>query len=101
MSLGKKSGMGGTESLWVAYHEVPQGPSHPFYSRLEKILRKHEFDSFCEKLYAPYYAEVMGQRVIHPGVYFRMLMIGYFEGIKSERGIAWRVADSKSPRRKI
>ena len=54
MSLGKKSGMGGTESLWVAYHEVPQGPSHPFYSRLEKILRKHEFDSFCEKLYALY-----------------------------------------------
>ena len=96
MSLGKKSGMGGTESLWVAYHEVPQGPSHPFYSRLEKILRKHEFDSFCEKLYAPYYAEVMGPPSIPTGVYFRLLMIGYFEGIGSERGIAWKVADSKS-----
>lgn len=51
MSLGKKSGVGGSESLWVAYHEVPQGPSYPFYSRVERIFRKREFDSFCEKLY--------------------------------------------------
>ena len=96
MSLGKKSQMNGTEPLRVSYHEVPKGPSHPFYSRLERILKKYEFDGFCEKLCEPYYAEVMGRPSIPPGVYFRMLMIGYFEGISSERGIAWKAADSKS-----
>ena len=61
MSLVKKSRMNGTEPLWVSYHEIPNGPSDPFYSRLERILKKYEFDAFFEKLSEPYYAEVMGR----------------------------------------
>jgi len=96
MSLGRRSQMNGTEPLWIAYEEVPKGPGHPFYSRLEEILRRHGFDAFCEKLCEPYYADHLGRPSIPPGVYFRMLMMGYFEGISSERGIAWKAADSKS-----
>lgn len=96
MSLGRKSDRVTTEDLFISYSDLPLGPSHPFYTRLDKILRKHDFDPFCEDLCASCYAEVMGRPSISPGVYFRMLMIGYFEGIKSERGISWRVADSKS-----
>lgn len=95
MSLGRRSDRATTVDLFVSYSDLPDGPGHPFYTRLDKILRKHDFDPFCENLCASYYAEVMGRPSIPPGVYFRMLMIGYFEGIKSERGIAWRVADSK------
>lgn len=96
MSLGRKSDRVTTEDLFISYSNLPLGPGHPFYTRLDKILRKHGFDAFCENLCASCYAEVMGRPSIPPGVYFRVLMIGYFEGIKSERGIAWRVADSKS-----
>ena len=96
MSLGRKSDQGTTEDLFISYSDLPKGPSHPFFTRLDKILQKHAFDTFCEELCASYYAEVMGRPSIPPGVYFRMLMIGYFEGIKSERGIAWKVADSGS-----
>lgn len=96
MSLGRKSDQATTEDLFITYSDLPKGPSHPFFSRLDKILRKYDFDAFCEELCESFYAEVMGRPSIPPGVYFRMLMIGYFEGIKSERGIAWRVADSKS-----
>jgi len=96
MSLGRRSDRATTEDLFISYSDLPSGPSHPFYTRLDRILRKHDFDAFCEDLCVSYYAEGMGRPSIPPGVYFRMLMIGYFEGIKSERGIAWRVADSKS-----
>lgn len=96
MSLGRKSDQRTTEDLFINYAEVPKGPSHPFFSRLDRILRKHDFDRFCEDLCARFYAETMGRPSIPPGIYFRMLMIGYFEGIKSERGIAWKVADSGS-----
>ncbi len=96
MSLGRKSDQRTTEDLFINYSDIPKGPSHPFFNRLDRILRKHDFDRFCEELCAPFYAEIMGRPSIPPGVYFRMLMIGYFEGIKSERGIAWKVADSKS-----
>ena len=96
MSLGRKSDQATTEDLFITYSDVPKGPSHPFFKRLDGILQKHGFDTFCEDLCSSYYAEVMGRPSIPPGVYFRMLMIGYFEGIKSERGIAWKVADSGS-----
>ncbi|MEW5980113.1 MAG: transposase [Acidobacteriota bacterium] len=80
--------MNGTEPLWVSYHGVPKGPSHPFlYDAGEKP------EASCEKLCEPYYAEVMGTPPIPPGVYFRMLMVGYFEVIGSERCIAWKAAD--------
>ncbi len=96
MSLGRKRDQATTEDLFITYSDLPRGPSHPFYLRLDRILQKHEFDRFCEEVCAVAYAEVMGRPSIPPGVYFRMLMIGYFEGIESERGIAWRAADSKS-----
>ena len=96
MSLGRKRDQRTTENLFINYTDIPTGPSHPFFSRLDRILRKHDFDPFCEALCARFYAETKGRPSIPPGVYFRMLMIGYFEGIKSERGICWKVADSGS-----
>ena len=72
-------------------------PTNPFYVKLEQILVEERFDESVESECAPYYAERMGRRSIPPGVYFRMLMIGYFERLDSERGICWRCADSMSP----
>jgi len=83
------------EVLWVAASQLPQPPGHPFYRRLNGVLAKVGFDRFAEEVCAQYYAQVMGRPSIPPGVYFRMLMVGYFEGIDSERGIAWRCGDSR------
>src|SRR5208283_6192031 len=83
---------------WVMTCDLPKSPGHPFYRKLNELLRESGFDRFCEDLCAPYYAEKMGRPSIPPGVYFRMLLVGYFEGIGSQRGIAWRCADSLSLR---
>src|SRR5215204_6467421 len=80
--------------MWVATTDLPTGASHPFYTRLNQLLRDHRFDDFAEAQCADFYAEAMGRPSLPPGIYFRLLMIGYFEGIDSERGIAWRAADS-------
>jgi len=82
------------EPLWVAAMSMARSPGHPFYDGLNRILDEAGFDEFVEKQCAPFYAERMGRPSLPPTVYFRMQMIGYFEGIDSERGIAWRVADS-------
>lgn len=82
------------QAMWVETQRLAKGPSHPFYSRLNEILGKYGFDDFAEAACKPFYAERMGRPSLPPGVYFRLLLIGYFEGIDSERGIAWRVADS-------
>jgi len=79
---------------WVMTTDLPKSPGHPFYRKLNGVLRESGFDRFCEQLCAPYYAERMGRPSIPPGVYFRMLLVGYFEGIESQRGIAWRCSDS-------
>ncbi len=79
---------------WVLTSDLPKSPGHPFYRKLNQLLRESDFDRFCEKLCAPYYAEKLGRPSIPPGVYFRMLLVGYFEGIDSQRGIAWRCSDS-------
>ena len=71
-----------------------KGPGHPFYSKLNRALAAAGFDRFAEERCARFYAEGIGRRGVAPGVYFRMLFVGYFEGIDSERGIAWRCADS-------
>lgn len=84
--------------LWIAGADLPSGPGHPFYKRLNQVLAEHGFERFVEQLCAGYYAKVMGRPSMPPGVYFRVLMVGYFEGIDSERGIAWRCADSLSLR---
>lgn len=87
------------EDLWVAYTDMAVGPGHPFYVRLNEVLDGAGFDAFVEKLCARFYAEKMGRPGLTPGIYFRSLMIGYFEGIEAERGIAWRLKDSLSLRR--
>lgn len=85
------------QELWVATSLVQKAPGHVFYERLNELLADAEFDGFVEQLVAPYYLEG-GRPGIAPGVYFRMLFIGYFEGIDSQRGIAWRCKDSLSLR---
>jgi len=84
--------------LWIATHELPRSPGHPFYQRLNRLLDAAGFDRFVEDLCTRYYAERTGRPSIPPGIYFRMLFVGYFEGIDSQRGIAWRCSDSLSLR---
>ena len=81
------------EPLWYG-GELPTAPGHPFYSRLNKILDDAGFDRFCEESCAGFYHQKLGRPSLPPGLYFRIMMIGFFEGIDSERGIAWRLADS-------
>ena len=82
------------EELFVPTSALPDAPGHPFYSKLNELLATHCFDAFVEERCASYYAKTLGRPSIEPGVYFRVLMIGYFEGLGSEHGIDWRVADS-------
>jgi transposase len=80
--------------LWIAASDLPASPGHPFYTRVNAILDAHRFDQFVEDQCRPFYAAVMGRPSLPPGQYFRLLLVGYFEGIDAERGIAWRAADS-------
>jgi transposase len=80
--------------LFVTSADLPRSAGHPFYDRLNRLLAEHGFDAYAEDLCGPYYADGRGRPGIPPGVYFRMLFVGYFEGIDSQRGIAWRCADS-------
>ena len=82
------------ESIWIAHSELPQTVAHPFYAKLNQVLEERGFDDFVEQCCAAFYAERMGRPSLAPGRYFRLLLIGYFEGIDSERGMAWRAADS-------
>ena len=84
--------------LWIAASDLPASPGHPFYARLNAVLDAHGFDRFAEDQCREFYAEVMGRPSLPPGQYFRLLLVGYFEGIDSERGIAWRAADSLAVR---
>ena len=93
MAMGKRMRVR-QPAMWITTTELPTGASHPFYQRLNQLLREHSFDDFAEAQCAPFYAETMGRPGLPPGIYFRLLLIGYFEGIDSERGIAWRAADS-------
>src|SRR5712691_4357145 len=80
--------------LWIATSDLPASPGHPFYVRLNAVLDAHGFDRFAEEQCRAFYARVMGRPGLPPGRYFRLLLLGYFEGLDSERGIAWRAADS-------
>lgn len=82
------------EPLWVTHTELATGPGHPFYTGLNELLDQEKFDEFVESECSQFYAENNGRPSLPPGTYFRLLLIGYFEGIDSERGIAWRAADS-------
>ena len=93
MSMGKRK-RERQPTMWVPTTGLPTTVSHPFYRRLNQLLREHGFDDFVEDQCAGFYAETTGRPSLPPGIYFRLLLIGYFEGIDSERGIAWRAADS-------
>jgi len=93
MAIGKRK-RERQETLWIPTSEIPTPPAHPFYKQLNSILNRHGFDEFVEKLCGKFYAPQMGRPGLIPGIYFRLLLVGYFEGLDSERGIAWRTADS-------
>ena len=94
MALGRRKRE--QQDLWVATCDLPKSPGHPFYSKLNRLLDESGFDAFVENLCKPSYANGRGRPSIPPGVYFRMLFIGFFEGLDSQRAIAWRCSDSRS-----
>jgi transposase len=98
MAMGKRE-REGQKDFWIPTAQLPTTAAHPFYEQINRILDAKGFDSFVEGLCGRFYAEKMGRPSLAPAVYFRLLLIGYFEGIDSERGIAWRVADSLGLRR--
>ena len=93
MAMGTRKKRERQEPLWYR-SELPAAPGHPFYSRLNEVLEKAGFDRFCEDRCAGFYHAKLGRPSLAPGLYFRIMMIGFFEGLDSERGIAWRMADS-------
>jgi transposase len=92
MAIGKRKKV--QESLWVSTSDLPKSPGHPFYSRLNRILAAAGFDQFVEAYCEEFYAPVLGRPSLSPGRYFRLLLVGYFEGLDSERGMSWRASDS-------
>jgi transposase len=97
MSMGRRPTEQQPE-LWVPTADLPQSPGHVFYDKLNGLLGETGFDRFVEQLCDGFYADRIGRESIPPGVYFRMLFVGYFEGLDSQRAIAWRCADSLSLR---
>jgi len=97
--MGKRKQRLRQSTIWIATSDLPTTAAHPFYERINQILDKAGFDAHVEKLCAPFYAATMGRPSLAPGHYFRLLVIGYFEGLDSERAIAWRTADSFALRR--
>lgn len=97
--MGKRRHQERQADLWVATNAIVDPPGHAFYERLNEVLREHHFDRHVEHLCRRFYRGPRGRPSLAPGVYFRLLFIGFFEGLDSERGIAWRVADSLSLRR--
>jgi transposase len=92
MAMGKRKRR--QESMWITANELPKSPGHPFYQRLNAVLDEAGFDSFAEKRCERFYGGQVGRPSLLPGRYFRVLLLGYFEGLDSERGMAWRAADS-------
>ena len=96
--MGKRGGRKRQPSMWVTSSELPRSTGNPFYERLNRVLDEAGFDAFVEEQCAKFYADGVGRPSLAPGRYFRMLLLGYFEGLDSERAIAWRAADSLSLR---
>jgi transposase len=96
MALGKRKDE--QQEMWVATTSLPKSQGHVFYRKLNEVFAEASFDRMAEQLCRPYYHARIGRPSIPPGVYFRMLLVGYFEGLGSQRGIAWRCADSLSLR---
>ena len=96
--MGKQRRRATQASMWVATQDLPRSAAHPFYRRLNQILERAAFDAYVERLCRRFYADEVGRPGLAPGRYVRMLLLGYFEGLDSERAIAWRAADSLSVR---
>lgn len=96
MALGRREAV--QSEMWVAAKDLPRSAGHVFYAKLNRLLGEADFDRRVEELCRPYYAEEQGRPSIAPGVYFRMLFVGFFEGLGSQRAIAWKCADSLSVR---
>src|SRR5258707_243165 len=92
MAMGKKKRR--QDALWIVASDLPKSAGHPFYQRLNVLLEANGFDRFTERVCERFYADGIGRPSLPPGRYFRLLLLGYFEGLHSERGIAWRAADS-------
>jgi len=99
MAMGTRKQREKQEDIWIAHTELPSAPGHPFYQRLNELLEAEKFDEYVEGRCAKFYAAKYGRPSLTPGIYFRSLLLGYFEGIDSERGIAWQLADSLGLRR--
>src|ERR1017187_7319621 len=100
MAMGTRRKRERQQDLWIATSDVVETPGNAFYDRLNQILAEHKFDAKVERVCQKFYKKSpYGRPSISPGVYFRCLLIGYFEGLDSERGIAWRTADSLSLRK--
>ena len=97
MAMGKRKSFD-QQTLFIPTAKLPQSAAHPFYAKLNEVLAGWKFDDFVEERCAKFYEEKIGRPSLSPGKYFRLLLIGYFEGIDSERGIAWRCSDSLSLR---
>jgi transposase len=93
MAMGTRKKRERQEGLWYG-GELPAAPGHPFYKRLNEVLDQAGFDGSCESHCASFYHDKLGRPSLAPGLYFRIMMIGFFEGLDSERGMAWRLADS-------
>src|SRR2546430_14243911 len=94
MAMGRKARQRRQEAIWIAQTDLPRTVAHPFYEQVNRLLEERSCDEWVEQQCSQFYAEKMGRPSLAPGRYFRLLLIGYFEGIDSERGIAWRAADS-------
>src|SRR5258708_2098139 len=100
MAMGTRKQRERQQELWFAATEIRATSSHPFYVRLNQLLDSNQFDLFVEKECLRFYKDSpYGRPSITPGIYFRCMLLGYFEGIDSERGIAWRAEDSLSLRK--
>ena len=96
--MGTRGRRGRQGTMWVPTADLPKSAGHPFYERLNRVLDDAGFDGFVEAQCASFYADGIGRPSLAPGRYFRLLLLGYFEGLDSERAIAWRAADSLSIR---
>jgi transposase len=94
MALGTRKQRVHQETLWIAQQELPASAAHPFYTRLNELLEGEKFDEFADATCQQFYARKMGRPRLTPAISFRSLLVSYFEGIDSERGIAWRASDS-------
>lgn len=99
MAMGTRKQREKQEDIWIAHAELASAPGHPFYQKLNELLEAEHFDEFVEGRCARFYHAKLGRPSLTPGIYFRSLLIGYFEGLDGERGIAWRLADSLALRR--